>query len=416
METKSGADTTPPREDLAKRGVDYTTASAREHVHDLLDAFLPDSFGIPLPKHERLHGGIELLLDLDVDHEVLSPAVLALAFAMRARSGEGDVDLQRASMSYYRTALQRLRSKVSNAISSASVELLMACILLSIYEIYEVRSHEHYGWLLHCQGMSHLLLLQRPSDYALDLYHELFQLARLSLIYTGITLRKGTFIAQAQWMEEPWLGRSKSEMQKLFDFTAQLPGLLEKVDIFHSGQSENAQSHPSELFGEINAIHSALETWSAAQGDMSPKVAQWQRSISPNTHIITAHAMVLYWAARIIVFGALGRVISKAAISSPRHNDDLVEFRQSACDAARSIVESIPYFLDPKRRILGGNLVSFQLGIACTFYKHQESSRLATDEWREECKHAYLMIDAAFRVIDLRGIPSGNQLGFKGST
>ena len=330
-------------------------------------------------------------------------AALRLAFRALAccRLGKQSHDerLIHESERLYSQALWELQRALWDEEKMYKNETLLACMLLSLYEVLEGSAQRGFGYLSHTSGANRLLELRGPARHISGQSHALFLGQRLSGIIHGLTTRKSSFLRKPEWLTVPWLENDKDLRHQLLDLMVDLPYLTERFDALPRVPS-SPDGHLAVL-QICSDLDTRFQRWYAhAQAVAPPNGLYWTKPASPSHNEmlndnpfpmeidfpdnVHAQTMMLYWSGTVLLFATLHPIcrtlrqmypsgLLPENVAKPLNQSTLDPFnlprRTMVRPYASNIASSIEYFLQPDMRALGTNMMSFPVGVASYYFR-----------------------------------------------
>ena len=170
---------------------------------DCVEADITLNWGHPMKWLEGVH-------ELSSDEPSLKNAFSALILS-RVSKESGDQQLGEASTLLYGNALQDLQAALLDPGQVYSDDILIATLLLGVYEILQGSTVDSSSWLSHAQGAARLIELRGPERHKTDQAHQAFLASRITTIYAGIVQKKACYLA-AEEVADRTLGVSASHI------------------------------------------------------------------------------------------------------------------------------------------------------------------------------------------------------------
>ena len=137
---------------------------------------------------------LEFVNELPGDERCSKNAFSALIISQVGKDSR-DQQLAEASTHMHRNALKDLEVALHDSERIYSDGILIASLLLALYEAFRGSTVESSSWLGHAQGAAHLIELRGPERHRIDHIHQIFLASRISTIYVGILQRKASYLA-----------------------------------------------------------------------------------------------------------------------------------------------------------------------------------------------------------------------------
>lgn len=335
-----------------------------------------------------------VLLELSQTEPALDLAFSALSISRVGRSNN-DLRLVKESTKIYGRALKDLQKALYDESRMHTAEVLAACSLLGLYEIFEGGDamNRSVGWISHAAGAARLIEVRGPHDHVDRQSHHVFLGARLPILFSAILRRKKTFLAQQEWLTVPWQSMPcKTYHDVLVDLAVNIPGLLEDFDRLRSSSAPGMHAALQDLLRSFTQLKDTLTRWEHnkkqfarpvlvfhkhREGDLYP----FDREMSWDNHIFF-NASLVYWAVQLVIAMAITQIeLFLASLGFPRSSlyVSTASNHQHAHEYATYIAQSIPYALMPDMGALGISHIAFPL---CLAYQHfTESGDHRTCAW-----------------------------------
>jgi hypothetical protein len=111
-------------------------------------------------------------------------------------------------------------------------------------------------------GLAELVRLRGPNGFRSGVAWAAFQGVRVAIIISAIQRRHATFLSSKEWCTIPWHPESKPAWQRVIDVTAQVPGLLERLDQIRQGKlHDDGQTESSRLLHHCLMLDRVLQAW-----------------------------------------------------------------------------------------------------------------------------------------------------------
>jgi Fungal specific transcription factor domain/Fungal Zn(2)-Cys(6) binuclear cluster domain len=392
---------TPPLQMLSQN----LTLTALTTLHTSLfnSFFLPrKSFTIQGPAEPYAHPAnwtqfVPQLLTNDLS---LQLAYLALSSSRIGHDNEDD-HLLASSKKFYGKALREMQRAISDPKRRFTEETLMACSILSLYEMFEAKtsavvqlSSTSNGWLSHAAGAARLLEARGPESYTTDKGHQVFLHARILITIRASTARKAGFLSKPQWLTVPWKNHPKNMQHKLVDVMVFLPVVLETYDNCEANTSlsftQRRRARQS-LLAKCGALTEQLLDWYKQLRANAKGRSLWHQRPSddpshPFPHLysfddpLIGYTVMLYWTCSLVIQGTMLQL---------QHflNEDLADVEDAVALPeyinppfyACNIAQALPYLLHPDMGALGPNIALFPMGIAFGFFASRKQPSFVAD-------------------------------------
>lgn len=329
--------------------------------------------------------------ELSLTEPCLDLAFSALSISRVGRSNN-DMRLVKESTRLYGRALKDLQKVLYDSSRMHSPEVLAACSVLGLYEIFEGGDamNRSVGWVSHAAGAARLIEVRGPHDHVERQSHQLFLGARLPILFSAILRRKKTFLARQEWLSIPWQSMPcKTPHDVMVDIAVDLPGLLEKFDLLRSSSAPQTHTDLQDLLESCNELQENLTLWEHnkksfarpflvthkhGKGDLYP----FDQDMSWGNHIFF-NASLVYWAVQLVVSMTITQIeVLLASLGFPSRTlyPSTTSNQQHAHQHATCIAQSIPYALMSDMGALGINHIAFPLCLAFQHFTQTGDERI----------------------------------------
>lgn len=344
-----------------------------------------------LKKCNHLPNWTAVLLELSQSEPALDLAFSALSISRVGRSNN-DLRLVKESTKIYGRALKDLQKALYDDSRMHSAEVLAACSLLGLYEIFEGGDamNKSVGWVSHAAGAARLIELRGPHDHISRVSHYVFLGARLPIFFSAVLRRKKTFLAQQEWLTIPWRDMPcKTYHDALVDLAVNIPGLLEDFDTLRSDPAPETHAALRILLESCMTLKNSLTSWEHNkkqvarpmlvvhknhEGDLYP----FSREMSWDNHIFF-NASLVYWAVQLVLSVTITQIelfLASLGIARSSLYASTTTNQQHARQYATCIAQSIPYALSPDMGALGINHIAFPLCLAFQHFTQAGEERI----------------------------------------
>lgn len=332
-----------------------------------------------------------ILLEMPQDEPALDLAFSALSVSRVGRSNQ-DLRLVKESTKVYGRALKDLQRALADSSRMQSEEVLAACSLLSLYEIFEGGDamSKSVGWVSHAQGAARLIELRGPSQHINRQAHHVFLGARLPILFSAIVRRKRSFLADTEWLTVPWRAISgKTYHDVLVDHVTGIPGLLEQFDSLRGMSSPGTHHKLNDLLLSCRELKNTMTKWEHAKKQLSRPVLikhkrqeddiyPFQHEMSWENHLFL-NASLVYWSAQLVVSVTISQIellLASLGFSRSDTYASTTTSQQEARQFATCIAQSIPYALMPDMGALGINHITFPICLAFAHFTESNEERI----------------------------------------
>jgi len=332
-----------------------------------------------------------VLLEMPKDEPALDLAFSALSISRVGRSNQ-DVRLVKESTKIYGRALKYLQKALNDSSRSQSEEVLAACSLLGLYEVFEGGDamNKSVGWVSHAQGAARLIELRGPRQHIKRQAHHVFLGARLPILFSAIVRRKKTFLTDIEWLTIPWRDVPvKTYHDILIDHATRIPGLLEQFDNLRAKSSPDTQHSLKELLQSCCELKETMTKWEHGKKQLSRPVLikhdpqeddiyPFQHEMSWENHLFF-NASLVYWSVQLIISVTISQIellLVSLGFARAETFASTVTNQQHARQFAICIAQSIPYALMPDMGALGINHITFPICLAFAHFTESNEERI----------------------------------------
>ncbi|KAF2100490.1 hypothetical protein NA57DRAFT_74097 [Rhizodiscina lignyota] len=197
----------------------------------VLSTFLSSRLHQAAKSGARAISWIAMIPDLPQTTQALEMAAFAVCTARIARSSLFDVDdrLVHESLKLYGQGLQATRRALSDPKLMWKDEVLVACVLLGLYEVFECPSNSRSGYLSHFDGCAKLIQLRGPHAHKHGIAHSIF-LAFRTMGALESLIRKNTYLSRPSWKTIPFSAIPKSPFDRVIDIYLEAPAMFALAD------------------------------------------------------------------------------------------------------------------------------------------------------------------------------------------
>lgn len=324
----------------------------------------------------------EMVNELSSDDASLANAFAALSVSRVGKENQ-DGRLVRESTKIYGQALKDMQLALYDPERMHSDQVLIASMLLGLYETLEGSALDSRSWLSHAQGAARLIELRGPERHKNRQAHHVFLGSRVPTIYAAIAQRRATYLASEKWKTVPWENEHRTYYDRLVDAVTRVPGLLEDVDSTKLGTANPlTYTKKLELLREMARLQRTMDTWKRNvkkdalahsirhKPDGEDDIYPFDAEIWFNNHLfVNAHCV--YWSCSLALAETAQELIAdlnsydvKMAQAEVNSLKDSFNPRRHAT----SIVKSIKYCLQPDMGALGTCILNFPANLALRFF------------------------------------------------
>jgi hypothetical protein len=350
----------------------------------------------------------ELIQNIKKEDTSLQDSFSALSIS-RVGQGSKDTRLLRASTELYGKALKELQLALYDPKRMNSNQVLMACMLLGLYEVFEGSAFDSRSWLAHAKGAARLVQLRGPARHQEHDAHHPFLASRINTVYAAILQRQSTYLATEEWMTIPWETTPRTYFDRLVDMSVQIPGLLERFDLVRDRKSDVGHEL-LKILDECTTLQHMMNRWK--DGTRPGALPQQVKHEGPSddgypfatdlwfgNHLFV-HARLVYYTSSLTLAQTVEEVLQvlyarDKKLSLTTDFDTLSQLFE-ARKHARNICRTVPYCLQPQMGALGPGIILFPANVAFAYYRRIGYSEATT--W----------LAKAFRDLKTRGVNMTN--------
>ncbi|KAF2798109.1 hypothetical protein K505DRAFT_371984 [Melanomma pulvis-pyrius CBS 109.77] len=307
-------------------------------------------------------------------------ALLALSISKIGRANQDRAMIERG-MELYGKSLSQVTSQLRRQAGFDSMEMLVTCRLLALYEQLNDTTTSAQNWHGHVNGLLHIVKLLPPEVYSVRPKHDMFLEARYDGAVAALVNRKSTFLSSPEWMIKPFKGLRKNVVDTITDILLQLSEVLEEFDtmslaVLTPETNERAKKFKTKCW----KLDERLQTWycdfitrtsSALRPQDLQRVVDGIRAPPPEElpdmlaeyGLVPLFDMVQYWTACSILYSSI-LVFYRMFPSTNRETVKLLSSpRMDIKTTTLCIARSIKHFLRPDLGLAAA--VSVTLPISC---------------------------------------------------
>ncbi|KAK5290358.1 hypothetical protein LTR80_006671 [Exophiala xenobiotica] len=351
----------------------------------------------------------ELIQQVTKQDHSLEEAFSALTIS-RVGQANKDVRLVYESSKIYGKALKELQEALFDPKRMYSDQILMACMLLGLYEVFEGPAFQSRSWLAHASGAARLVELRGPERHQHWDAHHPFLASRIPTVYAAILQRKSTYLATEEWLTIPWAKvKHRTYFDRLTDATTLIPGLLEKFDILRESDSDIGEEL-IELLSDCKTVQTRMDKWrDGTKKGATPRVQKhdpndpdgypFETDLWFENHLFV-HARVVYYACSLTLAELADDIVHAVELRNHKLPDSIKPTTLSdvlnAERYASNICRTVPYCLQPDMGAWGANIINFPANLA--YYYYQRIGQIEATQWLEK----------AFENVKRRGVHAEN--------
>ncbi|KAL2423871.1 hypothetical protein ABEF95_008888 [Exophiala dermatitidis] len=340
----------------------------------------------------------------------LEGAFSALSIS-RVGQGNKDVRLVHESAKIYGKALKELQEALFDPNRMFSNQILMACMLLQLYEVLEGPAFNSRSWMAHARGAARLIQLRGPERHQDWDAHHPFLASRIPTVYASMLQRKSTYLATKEWLTVPWAKQGhRTYFDVMVDLATIVPGILERFDHL---RERGADGHEEliQLLQECKDLQIRMNRWkdgtkkSAIPRSIKHEPVDEDDSYPFGTDLwfenhLFVHARLVYYTCSLTLAEAVEGILRTPGLQDHK-SFKLVDVNSlgEVCNAGRyaaNICRSVSYCLQPEMGAWGANIINFPASRAFAYYKRTGDA--AATEW----------LIKAFQAAKRRGFHAGH--------
>jgi hypothetical protein len=307
-----------------------------------------------------------------LNDDALRIAMLALG-TMALGKQTGDTNITRQGRGLYSEALIATRRALEDPSRSRSTAVLAIPRVMALFELMFGANVETdnrgKSWLSHTEGEMALILARGAQAYSVDdAAHSLFVDARYRTLLAAIRTRKTSVLNEEIWRKLPWQGRVKTPNDQLLDLMAAIPEILEQ-GVERDGEMSLGLQRDGAWDIRASAVcwdlHFQLQEW------LLDNAHEIHLPITGDTTPVEFPSLeigvltVRYWVLALIIYSSLDTALGLFPSDLTDHPD-----RPHPRQFARLIARSVWYFFQKQFGISGATAVSFPLGNALLYLRH----------------------------------------------
>ncbi|KAL1895886.1 hypothetical protein Sste5346_004983 [Sporothrix stenoceras] len=234
----------------------------------------------------------------------------------------------------YVRSLRRLRTALTDPVAVFDVETLASVLCLCLYE--NVALTEITGWLVHYDGIAHLIERRGPARHQSGFGHELFWHCRFAIVISALVRRRHCFLTRPEWraisrqapaaISDSVTSPSVHTEENLMDLFARVPGILHDF-----GVAQTPDASPESVANLLSRV-----------GDLLAFLSTWRQSFEPtgNTDmsLLALHHAVLLCLSPVCEAFELPLVVADMSREDPRRSlaSDICRLAKDSFDRSPS--------------------------------------------------------------------------------
>ncbi len=173
---------------------------------------------------------LEMVFELPQTTKALELTAFAICIARAAYTPEGpDYALIHESRKLYGQGLYAVRRALADPKLVYSDEVLVTCVLLAVYEVFECPSKGRSGYLSHYDGCAQLIKIRGPHAHREGIAHSCFLVFRIMGAFESL-IRRETFLFEDRWKTVPFAVVPKAPADRLIDILLEAPAVMDLSD------------------------------------------------------------------------------------------------------------------------------------------------------------------------------------------
>jgi hypothetical protein len=355
---------------------------------------------------------VEVIQNVSKHDASLTDAFSALSIS-RVGQGHKDVRLVHESAKLYGRALKELQLALFDANRMHSDHVLMACMLLGLYEVFEGPAFNSRSWMAHAAGAARLVELRGPKLHRHWDAHHPFLASRIPTIYAAIVQRQATYLASQEWLTIPWEFQHRTYFDRMVDLGTMVPGILQKFDILRESDADTTRDL-IQLLDECRDLQIKMDRWKEGTKkgalpreiphDSADPTYPFKTDLWFENHLFI-QARLVYYTCSLALGEVANEILQALTLRDQKLPDaldpaSLRELFDMELQAAR-IARCVAYCLQPEMGALGANIINFPANLAFAYYervKHTAAAQWLTKAF-ESAKARGLHVDNVFTQL-----------------
>ena len=345
----------------------------------------------------------EVIQSVSKQDTSLADAFSALSIS-RVGQGHKDVRLVHESAKLYGRALKELQLALFDPKRMHSDHVLMACMLLGLYEVFEGPAFHSRSWMAHATGAARLVQLRGPKRHQHWDAHHPFLASRVPTIYAAMLQRKATYLATDEWLTIPWESQHRTYFDRMVDLGTAVPGILARFDILRESDSDTTLDLTM-LLDECRDLQSKMNTWRegtkkgalprSIPHDLADPDYPFETDLWFENHLFV-HARLIYYTCSLTLSEAGNDILEALRLRDQKLPQSLesssLKRLFSVERQATNICRCVAYCLQPEMGAWGANIINFPANLAFAYY--QRTGHAAATQW----------LTKAFQAAKSRGL------------
>lgn len=345
----------------------------------------------------------EVIQNITKHDSSLADAFSALSIS-RVGQGHKDIRLVHESTKLYGKALKELQHALFDAKRMHSDHVLLACMLLGLYEVFEGPAFNSKSWMAHATGAARLVELRGPKRHQHREAHHPFLASRIPTIYAAIVQRQPTYLDTSEWLTVPWEFQHRTYFDRMVDLGTAIPSILHKIDILRESDADTTQDL-IQLLEECKDLQNKMNRWreGTKKGALPRSIPHDPADLDYPFEVdlwflnhLFAHARLVYYTCSLALSEAGNEVLQALVLRDhklpPSLDPILLKDLFGMGRQATRICRCVAYCLQPEMGAWGANIINFPANLAFAYY--QRLGHTAATRW----------LAKAFRSAKARGL------------
>ena len=266
--------------EYVQRNTKAVDASRMDQIQ-LFSDFLEMHFPTPAAKADLANRRSYLmgLPEIDLSSApMLRSAVEAICYAHAGSNYKDQRLIQQSQRAYGKVLSSLVHSLNSGGKKNDPKIIVPSIMLLTLYDDALPEAHST-GWRAHYWGVHEYLKAIGPSAFPMSepFSRMLFLNLRIPTMFLGIARRKAVVLSEPKWRALGNVsGLGASPLGRLYPRALQLPGLLERTDIF---LRKNSYADAKSVMRDLLALRGELLTWSTTESSFADKTISYSTAV-----------------------------------------------------------------------------------------------------------------------------------------
>ncbi|KAJ9602246.1 hypothetical protein H2200_013366 [Cladophialophora chaetospira] len=327
----------------------------------------------------------------------LADAFSALSIS-RVGQGHKDVRLVHESAKLYGKALKELQVALFDPKRMHSDHVLMACLLLGLYEVFEGPAFNSRSWMAHAAGAARLVELRGPKRHQHWEAHHPFLASRIPTVYAAIVQRQATYLSTQEWLTIPWEFQHRTYFDRMVDLGTIVPSILQKFDILRESDADTTQEL-LQLLEECQHLQTRMNIWrdGTKKGALPRSIPHdpadpdypFETDLWFENHLFI-HARLVYYTCSLALSEVGNEILQALALREKKlpSSLDSTSLRElfNMNQHATRIGRCVAYCLQPEMGAWGANIINFPANLAFAYF--QRIGDVSAAEWLTKGFHS----------------------------